>query len=375
VSIVPIHHSPPAQSARGLAQSKNRRTFDRPNHSRSVLDCGSPLPLFHARALPLGGGFKFIRRLQTINLEPVNGFHHRHRGGAFKPSRRAPRIFVRNQHQPVLHRVLVNIVQARQIGFLVGESRLSKVEPHFMTGSAIQLVDPSRSLNVKHTQHVGKIGSIFCFRRRMRDEMVVVRENGPSFQLPAKITRHCQQTTMQHPQAARATEVMSPLIGAGGNEVSSTHRKLMRGCVRPRRAGLWHGERISQSHARVEPNEKAGEDWRSPKASAPSDSFGEREASWTAPVLRRFWFICNGMQVTENGRHPGRVYVFQNRLLFAIAFGLRQSFGAIEVPAARPKSGRGLPQSKTLRVCRTWSCLHPISPTSVHQKSPCSNAS
>src|SRR6266545_5591705 len=36
----------PSQSARGLAHSKTWRTFPQPRSSRSVLDCGSPLPLF-----------------------------------------------------------------------------------------------------------------------------------------------------------------------------------------------------------------------------------------------------------------------------------------------------------------------------------------
>jgi hypothetical protein len=289
VSIYPTSRSQRVKSARRLAQSKSCRTLDWPNYKRSVLDCGSPLPLFHTRALPLGGGLKFIRYLHAVNLEAIDGLNHRRRSRTFEPSRRTPWILICYEHQRMFHGILVNVVQARQIRFLVSEPRLAKIEPDLPTGSVIKFVDPPGSLHMKHAQRVGKIRSIVCFRRGVRDEMVMVRENGPSFQLPAEIARNGQQTAMQYPQAVRATEVMSPLIGAGGNEVSSTHRKLMRGCVRPRRAGLWHAESMTKAHARVESNERAAEDCRSPKAGAPSDTFGKREASWTAPVL---WRSC-----------------------------------------------------------------------------------
>ena len=42
----PVEKCTAFQSARGLAHSKTWRTLWRPCHARSVLDCGSPLPLF-----------------------------------------------------------------------------------------------------------------------------------------------------------------------------------------------------------------------------------------------------------------------------------------------------------------------------------------
>ena len=265
MSIYPTSRSPHVKSARRLAQSKSCRTLDWSNPTRSVLDCGCPLPLFHTRTLSFGGRLKFIRYLYAVASEAVNGFHHGNRSRAFKPSRRTPRILIRHVHQSMFHRVLVNVIQARQIRFLACEPRLTKIEPDLPTGSAIKFVDPTGSLHMKNAQRVGKIGSIVCVRRRVRDEMVVVRDNGPSLRLPAEIARYGQQTAMQYPQAVRTMEVMSPLISAGGNEVSSTQP------------------------GRVEPNEKAAEGCRSPKAGAPSDSIGEREASWLRRSSRRFW--------------------------------------------------------------------------------------
>ena len=47
----------PFQSARALAHSKTWRTSQRPRAARSVLDCGSPLPLFPRDAISLKAKF------------------------------------------------------------------------------------------------------------------------------------------------------------------------------------------------------------------------------------------------------------------------------------------------------------------------------
>src|SRR5437016_5318216 len=46
-------------------------------------------------------------------LKAVDGLDLRRRGRVLKPCGRAPTILVRNRHQPVLHRVLMDIVQTR----------------------------------------------------------------------------------------------------------------------------------------------------------------------------------------------------------------------------------------------------------------------
>jgi hypothetical protein len=66
------------QSARGLAQSKTWRTRRRPRSSRSVLDCGSPLPLFRMSVMTLRTTFRsvsiprlFPKRQRTGALQNV----------------------------------------------------------------------------------------------------------------------------------------------------------------------------------------------------------------------------------------------------------------------------------------------------------------
>lgn len=78
----------------------------------------------------------------------------------------------------------------------------------------------------------------------MRNEVVVIREDGPSLEVPAVITRHFQQAALQDPQALGATEVMSFEIRACRNEAGAALRELMGWRMRPRRGRLWHRARV-----------------------------------------------------------------------------------------------------------------------------------
>src|SRR6059036_765714 len=79
----------------------------------------------------------------------------------------------------------------------------------------------------------------------MRNEMVVVGKNRPGFKLPAEVARDGEEAAVQDTESVRATEVVGFQIRAGCDEERSACRKLMRGCVGPRRLPLGHGETIS----------------------------------------------------------------------------------------------------------------------------------
>jgi hypothetical protein len=100
----------------------------------------------------------------------------------------------------------------------------------------------------------------------MRDEMVMVGENSPGFELPAEVACDREQAAMQHPQAICTAEMMGLEIGASGDEVRATRRELMRRRMRPRSIRLGHGETLSrwrphtQNWARVSERPKAVEE-------------------------------------------------------------------------------------------------------------------
>ncbi len=119
---------------------------------RQLLDCASPLALFPPS--PIHTHLKFIRHRNPIRLESVNGLHHRRRSHAFKPSRRTPRILAGDRHESVFHRVLMDVVQPRQIRALMREPGFAEVEPNLPARRGIQLIHPLRRFDVQDAQHI-----------------------------------------------------------------------------------------------------------------------------------------------------------------------------------------------------------------------------
>src|SRR5258708_17626567 len=104
----------------------------------------------------------------------------------------------------------------------------------------VQFVDPTGSPYAEDAEHGGKTGGIRRRGWRVSDEVVVIGEHRPRFQLPAEISRHREQPAMKNAQARRAPEAMSFQIRAGREEVAAAHAELMRRCMAPRRALFGH---------------------------------------------------------------------------------------------------------------------------------------
>ena len=71
----------------------------------------------HSKTLasPLAVRFVIVMYLQLVDLEAVDCPHLRRGGGALEPRRRTPRILIGHRHQPMLHRILMNVVEPRPI--------------------------------------------------------------------------------------------------------------------------------------------------------------------------------------------------------------------------------------------------------------------
>jgi hypothetical protein len=79
----------------------------------------------------------------------------------------------------------------------------------------------------------------------MGDKMVVIRENRPSFQSPAKLHRQFEQSAMQHPRPLFPAEVMLPQICAGRDKVSPARSKPMLRRMWPRNLVRYHTKKLA----------------------------------------------------------------------------------------------------------------------------------
>ena len=167
--------NPPAASARAVEGYRSPRRFAHAGTiviRASVLDCASPLALFLRP--PIHIHLILVRHGNPIRLEPIYGFDHGSRGRAFKPCRRAPRILAGHRHQPMFHRILMDIVQPRQIRALMREPGFTEVEPDLSPGQFVEPVDPPCRPNVQHAQHVAQANRIISGGGRVGDEMIMI---------------------------------------------------------------------------------------------------------------------------------------------------------------------------------------------------------
>ena len=60
-------------------------------------------------------------------------------------------------NQAMVHRVLVNIMEAGEVGRLDGEACFPIVEPNTAVWCAVELVDPGSGLGMEMTKHHGEV--------------------------------------------------------------------------------------------------------------------------------------------------------------------------------------------------------------------------
>src|SRR5438128_171184 len=74
-----------------------------------------PAALLKTLASPFAGHFVIVVKLQLVYLEAVDCPHLRRGGGALEPRRRTPRILIGHRYQPMLHRILMHVIESRPV--------------------------------------------------------------------------------------------------------------------------------------------------------------------------------------------------------------------------------------------------------------------
>ncbi len=249
----------------------------------------------------------------SVRLEPVNRIDHRLGSNVFKPSSRAPWILVGHGDRSVLDRVLMDVVQPRQIRVLVTQPRFPVVEPHFSLRRMVQSVDPDGSLCVQHFEHGSQTCSIVVFFGRVSNEMVMVGKYRPRFQSPAKVLGDGQQASLQNVEPFPASKIVGFFVSSRRDKKTSLFGQLVSRRVRPRSFRVRHNEDI---------------DLPTPERQA-EESHAVAAASWTAAVPCRF------RRHSPNSFHVESACLNKARTGPATPFAFRVSFDLKVCPAAK----------------------------------------
>src|SRR5688572_27193072 len=75
--------------------------------------------VYNNASLPLRRCIILVKHLNPVCLESIDSLHLCWFGSSLEPRSRTPRILIRNEHQTVLHRVLVYIIQSGEIRLLI----------------------------------------------------------------------------------------------------------------------------------------------------------------------------------------------------------------------------------------------------------------
>ncbi len=83
---------------------------------------------------------EIVMNVQLVRLETINRFDDRRRNRSFKPCRGTPAILIGHRHQPMLYRILVNIVESG-IGAFVSKFGVPEIEPHRSTDLPVHAIE------------------------------------------------------------------------------------------------------------------------------------------------------------------------------------------------------------------------------------------
>lgn len=108
----------------------------------------------------------------------------------------------------------------RELGFAI-------VVPNFAAGSRIEFVHPATELDVEHAEHRFECGGV---RWGFGDEVVVIREDSPSFEIPTVFGCDGEKTTLKNFEALRTAKVMRFEVSRRRDEVGATFGESMSRC-------------------------------------------------------------------------------------------------------------------------------------------------
>jgi len=90
----------------------------------------------------------------------------------------------------------------------VGKFRVPEIMPNFAAGRFVEPIDPDRSAAMKDSEHFRKARAFVRVLRRTADEVIMIREHSPSFELPREILRNLEKASVQKIETIAGPKVM-----------------------------------------------------------------------------------------------------------------------------------------------------------------------
>ena len=173
---------------------------------------------------------KIVGHGQAVGLE---AFHRRHkcrRGVARKPRRRTPFVVLGQRRHAMQRRVVMHIMQPRQVRFFKCDPAVPELKPHFPPRRVVPQIDLLGSLHVKFAEEFSQSTGI---GRRDSHEMIMIGQHRPSAQFPAEFVGVGEQGFEKEIQAFGRVQMRELLMGAAGDHVKASLKQPMGWRVRP----------------------------------------------------------------------------------------------------------------------------------------------
>src|SRR5215211_3401774 len=103
---------------------------------------------------------KTVRDVKLVDLKTPYGFHESRRRTPREPRGGTPLVIFCQQNNTVSHWILVNIIEARQIGALICDVAVPKLKPHFSPRLIVPKIELRSGFHVKFAKKVPKPASL-----------------------------------------------------------------------------------------------------------------------------------------------------------------------------------------------------------------------
>ena len=197
--------------------------------------------------------FKLVIHFNRVGFERVDRFYMPWVCIQFEPSCRAPRILIRHWNQPMTHRILMHVIQARKIALFVSQSRVPVVVPVRAPRRVVEFVDESRSGGVKLRHKRAQTSRIRIGRRRFSDKMNVIREHRPRLKSPAVFLRQREELIVNELQPLPSAKSVRLQISAASEKKGPALSQSMFWSMGPRYFVRRHNLRVSELRDEYKP--------------------------------------------------------------------------------------------------------------------------